>query len=121
MDPAGWGRPLDPLNKEPTMLKTISAAVLAATMIAAPALAANSGNKAQGTANTTTQTQSQNTATAPKQTNAQATPAKSNNLNAHARMTRHHYRHKKISLHKSHGNVASKVSGKQAAPATKGS
>ncbi len=89
------------------MLKTISAALVATALIAAPALAANAGS----TAGTTTQTQSQPTAdtTAPSQKAAKATPSKSKKL--HSVKTSHHHG-KKISLHKNRGKVASKVSAK---------
>jgi len=105
------------------MLKTISAALIATSLIAAPALAANSGN----TVGTATQTQEQPTA----DTNAQApkaakvTSTESKKLHASAKTIRHHNKkismHKshKISMHKSHGKVASKVSTKPALTATK--
>lgn len=69
------------------MLKTISAALLAASMIAAPALAVNSAN-AQTQANKTTQTPAAKTGQAPK-----VTRSRSNKLNANAKMI-HHHRHK---------------------------
>ena len=89
------------------MLKTISAALLAASMIAAPALAVDSTN-AQTQVNKTTQTQAQTPAgkTGQAQIGAKATRSKSNKLNANAKMIRHHHHHKKISLHRSHPNVS---------------
>ena len=88
------------------MLKTISAALLAASMIAAPALAVDSTN-AQTQANKTTQTQAQTAAgkTGQAQIGARVTRSKSNKRNANAMMIRHH-RRKKISLHRSHPKVS---------------
>ena len=104
------------------MLKTISAALIATSLIAAPALAANSGT----TAGTATQTQSQPTADttspAPK---AKATSTKSKKLHTSAKTIRHHNKkismHKshKLSMHRSHAKVASKVSTKPVVTATK--
>jgi hypothetical protein len=66
------------LKEETTMLKTISAALLAVSVLAAPALAAGQGNIAQ-----------------PPVTKAQPVKAaKSNTLNANARMIRHHRHHR---------------------------
>ncbi len=91
------------------MLKTISAALLAVSVLAAPAMAASSGKATQ----TTTQ--------APTVKAAQVKP---NVLNAHAKMGhhhgrdfRHHHFHKKMGAVKTH--QASKVSIKHVAPATK--
>jgi hypothetical protein len=88
------------------MLKTISAALLAASMIAAPALAVDSTH-AQTQANKTTQTRAQTQAgkTGQAQNGAKVTPSRSNKLNADAKMI-HHHRHKKISLHRSHPKVS---------------
>jgi Ni/Co efflux regulator RcnB len=89
------------------MLKTISAALLAVSVLAAPAMAAKSGKATQ----TTTQ--------APTVKAAQVKP---NALNAHAGMGRHHARHfrhhhfhKKMGALKTH--QASSI--KHVAPATK--
>src|SRR5258708_2506910 len=98
-----------PLKEETTMLKTISAALLAVSVIAAPALAANSGK----------------TTEAPKTTQApKAAQVKPNVANANAKMGRHHVKHvrhhrshKKMSALKTH--QASKVTIKHAASATK--
>src|SRR6478735_9567509 len=69
------GEPSDPQGQEETsMLKIISAALLAVSFIAAPALAAPAGK----------------TATAPV---IKAEPVKSKLLNANARMGRHHHKH----------------------------
>ena len=105
------------------MLKTISAALIATSLIAAPALAANSTTT--GTA--TTQTQSQPTAdtTTPAPKAAKVTNSKKLHTSSKTgdKTSRHHT--KKISLHKTHtkthAKVASKVSTKPVVPATKGS
>lgn len=120
IDEPGKAGTSDPRKKETTMLKTISAALIATSLIAAPALAANSGS----TANTTTQTQSQadTTASAPK---AKVTSTKSKKLHTSAKTSRHHSKkismHKshKLSMHKSHAKVASKVSTKPVVTTTK--
>jgi hypothetical protein len=79
------------------MLKTISAALIATSLIAAPAFAANSGSTAD-TANTITQSQPTADTTTPKA--AKVTSTKSKKLHASARTSRHHT--KKISMHKTH-------------------
>jgi hypothetical protein len=76
-----WARPTDrqlaiPLQEETTMLKTISAALLAVSVIAAPALAAGK------------------TAKAPVTKTQQVKQIKPTALNANAKMGRHHVRHK---------------------------
>src|SRR5215471_2693373 len=88
------------------MLKTISAALLAVLMIAAPALAVDSIH-AQTQANKTTQTRAQTPAgkTGQAQIGAKVTRNRSNKLNANVNMIRH-LRHKKISLHRSHPKVS---------------
>ena len=76
------------------MLKTISAALVAVSVLAAPALAGMPGKSAQTPVNKTAQ--------APA---VKAEPGKARLLNANARMDRHHkhYRHHKhIGLHKTH-------------------
>jgi hypothetical protein len=87
------------------MLKTISAALLAVSMLAAPALAAGSGKTTQAPA-------------------AKATQVKPNPLNANAKMGRHHVKHvrhhrahKKMSALKTH--QVSKATIKHLAPATR--
>ena len=110
------------------MLKTISAALIATSLIAAPAFAANSGT----TTGTASQTQSQPTGdqTTPAPKAAKATPAKSKKLHTSARTIHHHGKkismrktHKlgmhKLSMRKSHVKVASKVSTKPVVHATK--
>jgi hypothetical protein len=86
------------MEKETTMFKTISAALVAFSVIAAPALAAAPGKTTQAPANKTTQ--------APV---IKADQAKSKALNANARMGRHHTKqvlhprhHKKVAMHKAH-------------------
>jgi ribosomal protein L7/L12 len=99
------------------MFKRISAALLAVSVLAAPALAATSTktNQAPVTKQATKQ--------APVKTNAN-TGVKTNTLNANAKMDGHHvshqrhHRHHKISALKTH-KTHTKVSYKQAKPATK--
>jgi len=86
------------------MLKTISAALLAASIVAAPVMAAGSSKTTQAPA-------------------AKAAQVKPNALNANAKMDRHHVKHarhhrahKKVSAVKTH--QSSKATIKQA-PATK--
>jgi hypothetical protein len=115
------GHPQIPFEEETTMLKTISAALLAVSVIAAPALAAGTGKLAQ--AHTT------KTAQAPA---IKHTQAKFNVLNAKAQMGRHHHRHYRHHHHhmgalKSHSKLSfkpvakshSKVSFGHSAPAAK--
>ena len=87
------------------MLKTISAALLAVSMLAAPAMAAGSGKTMQAPA-------------------VKATQVKPSALNANAKMGRHHVKHvrhhgsrKKMSALKTH--QVSKATIKHVAPATK--
>lgn len=101
------------------MLKTISAALLAASVIAAPALAAGSGKSTEAPKSTQ--------APAPADKAAQVKPTaqvKPNALNANAKMGRHHVKqirhhrgHKKMSAIKTHR--VSKATIKHVAPATK--
>lgn len=91
------------------MMKTISAALLAASMIAAPALAAGSGSKAaQNPADKTMQAKVPVNKTPQTPANAKTTATKSNKLNANASMVRHHRHHKhhkKISSRRFHASV----------------
>jgi hypothetical protein len=87
------------------MLKTISAALLAVSVLAAPALAANSGKTAQAPV-------------------IKAGQVKTSALNANARMGRHHVKH--VRHHRSHQKMVghkthrvSKATIKHVAPATK--
>ena len=92
------------------MLKTISAALVAVSILVAPALAGSSGKTAQAPVIKTTQ--------AP----VIKAEGKSKALNANARMDRHHkhYRHhrshKHIGLHKTH---AKHIAVKHVTPAAK--
>ena len=92
------------------MLKTISAALLAVSVLAAPAMAAGSGKISQ--------------APAPKQAVvAKTAQAKPSVLNANAKMghhrkhVRHHRSHKHMGVIKTH--KVSKVTTKHIAPATR--
>jgi hypothetical protein len=97
-------------QEETTMLKTISAALVAISVLAAPALAGTPGKTAQAPVNKTTQ--------AP----VIKADGKSKALNANARMDRHHkhYRHhrhhKHIGMHKTH---AKHIAVKHVTPAAK--
>jgi hypothetical protein len=81
--PTGDSR--SPLKEEKTMLKTISAALLAVSVLAAPALAAGNGKTTQ----------------APVTKSAQVKPSA---LNANARMGRHHVKH--VRHHRFHKKMA---------------
>jgi hypothetical protein len=70
--------------EENTMLKTISAALLAVSVLAAPALAASTDKPAQ----------------APAAKSSEVNKTSKNALNANAKMGRHHMRHS--SHHRSH-------------------
>jgi hypothetical protein len=115
------GRFQIPFEEETTMLKTISAALLAVSMVAAPALAA-------GTAKLT-QAHTTKTVQAPAIKHSRAKSAVSN---ANAQMGYHHHRHYHHHHHhvgalKSHSKLSfkpvtkshSKVSFKHTAPAAK--
>jgi hypothetical protein len=83
-------------QEETIMLKTISAALVAVSVLAAPALAGTPGKTAQAPVNKVIQ--------APV---AKAQHGKAKLLNANARMGhhkhyRHHRHHKHIGLHKAH-------------------
>ena len=86
------------------MLKTISAALLAVSVIAAPALAAGQGKTAQAPAAKTVQTKA-------SVLNAKA------EMGRHHRHQRHHRYHKQMGALKTH--QVSKVAIKHAGPATK--
>jgi hypothetical protein len=77
------GEPRDPMEEETAMFKTISAALLAVSVLAAPALAASPG----------------------KSTHApviKAEQSKSKFVNANARMGRHHHKHLRHHRHHTH-------------------
>lgn len=112
-------------EEETTMLKTISAALLAVSVIAAPAFAAGQNKAAQAPVSKTAQASVTRTATP---------TAKARVLNANAKMGRHHhkrYRHhrhlKEMGALKTHTKVSfkpvtkshSKVSFKHTAPLAK--
>jgi hypothetical protein len=114
-----------PIEEETTMLKTISAALLAVSVIAAPAFAASQNKTAQAPVSKTVQ--------APLAKNAKV-ETKSGVLNANAKMGRHHHKHyrhyrhtKKMGALKAHTKVSfkpvtkshSKVSFKHMAPIAK--
>ena len=86
------GEPRDPQEEETTMFKTISAALLAVSVLAAPALAASPAKSTQApVTKTTTQ--------APV---IKAEPSKSKFFNANARMGRHHDKHLRHHRHHKH-------------------
>jgi hypothetical protein len=101
------------------MLKTISAALLAVSVLAAPALAASSDKTTQAPANKTAQVPADKAA----QVKPKAAQVKPNALNANAKMGHHrHYRH-----HRSHKHMSalkthqfSKVAIKHVVPAKRG-
>jgi hypothetical protein len=100
------------LKEDKTMLKTLSAALLAVSFIAAPALAAESAKDSVKTVQ----------APAAKTAVIKPVPTKPSVMNANAKMGghhakhhRHHRHHSKMSVLKTH----SKIGFKQAAPATK--
>ena len=99
------------------MLKTISAAFVAVSVLAAPALAAAPGKTAQAPANKTTQAPVNKTTQAP----AIKAEGKSKAMNANARMHDKHYRHhrhsKRIGLLKTHAKPH--VAVKHATPTAK--
>ena len=82
------GEPRDPQEEETTMFKTISAALLAVSVLAAPALAASPGK----------------TTHAPviKAEQSKVVPSKSKFFNANARMGRHHHKHLRHHRHHKH-------------------
>jgi hypothetical protein len=86
--------PRDPLEGGHTMLKTISAALLAASVLAAPALAAT-GKTAQAPVIKAEQVKQTKQTVQTKQT-------KPSVLNANARMGRHHARHASHHRHHKH-------------------
>ena len=107
------------------MLKTISAALLAASVIAAPALAAGSGKSTEAPKSTQAPKTTQAPVAADKAAQVKPTAqVKPNALNANAKMGRHHVKqirhhrgHKKMSAIKTHR--VSKATIKHVAPATK--
>ena len=92
------------------MLKTISAALLAVSVLAAPALAAESGKTTANTAviKTTKATQVNSSQAKITQGAAQATTTqvKPAVLNAYAKMGKHHHRKHLSYHHRHHGKMA---------------
>ena len=92
-------------QRETTMLKTISAALLAVTVLAAPAMAAGVAKtlpvtKTDTNKTDTTKNVSAKTASAKVSKPAiKAVRAKPSVMNANARMDRHHYRHHHFHKH----------------------
>ena len=104
------------------MIKTISAALLAVSVIAAPVLAASADKTIRAPVTKSTQAAVAKTAQAPV---IKAEPSKSKVLNANARMGRHHYKHARYHRHhskmgalKTHG--APTVATKHITPAKRG-
>lgn len=101
------------------MIKTISAALLAVSVIAAPVLAATADKATQAPVSKSTQAPVAKTAQAPV---IKAQPSKSKLLNANAKMGRHHLKHarhhKHMGMFKTH--VAPKVATKHITPAKRG-
>ena len=112
----------DPLKEETTMLKTISAALVAVSVLAAPALAGAPGK-------TTTRAPVTKTVQAPVTKTVQAPvikadASKSKFLNANAHMGRHHHQHVRHHRHHKHMGVlkthaAPKFAVKHVTPAPK--
>jgi hypothetical protein len=97
--PTGHSR--SPLKEEKAMLKTISAALLAVSVLAAPALAAGTGITAQAPVTKSAVTN--------KSAVTKSTSVKPSALNANAKMGRHHVKHsrhhrfhKKMAVGKAH-------------------
>jgi hypothetical protein len=110
--PTGDAR--DPLEEETTMFKTISAALVAVSVLAAPAFAGAPGKATQAPTNKTVQ--------APV---IKAETTKSKVLNANASMGRHHHKH--FRHHRQHKHMGAlkvkhftpKVATKHIAPTAK--
>ena len=101
------------------MFKTISAALLAVSFIAAPALAATSGKSATAPAVKTIQ------APVIKAEQSKVVPSKSKFFNANARMGRHHHKHLRHHRHHKHmgalkTHASPKVAIKHVTPAKRG-
>jgi hypothetical protein len=78
------------------MLKTISAALLAVSVLAAPAMAAGIDKTAPAPVTKAASAPAAKTAQVPV---IKAVQVKQSVLNAHARMGRHHYRHHRFHKH----------------------
>jgi hypothetical protein len=104
------------------MIKTISAALLAVSVLAAPVLAASADKTTQAPVTKSTQAPVAKTAQAPV---IKAEPSKSKLLNANARMGRHHHQHVRHHRHHEHmgmlkTHVAPKVATKHITSAKRG-
>ncbi|WP_210264813.1 His-rich protein BRANT [Bradyrhizobium archetypum] len=102
------------------MLKTVSAALVAVSVLAVPALAGTPGKTAQAPVNKTTQAPANKAAEAPAIKQEQG---KTKALNANAKMGRHHKHYRHHRQHKQMGmlktNAKPHVATKHAAPAAK--
>ncbi|MCA6117039.1 hypothetical protein J6524_19475 [Bradyrhizobium sp. WSM 1738] len=97
------------------MLKTISAALVAVSVLAAPAIAGTAGKTAQAPVNKTAQAPANKAAQAPAVKTEQG---KAKALNANAKIDRHHkHQRKHISMVKTHAKPD--VAVKHAKPAAK--
>jgi hypothetical protein len=96
--------------RETTILKTISAALVAVSAFAAPALAGTLGKTAQAPVNKITQAPAIKAEGKPKMLNAKA------RMDRHHKHYRHHRHHKHIGLHKTH---AKHIAVKHVTPAAK--
>jgi hypothetical protein len=116
---AGSSRSLR-VPKETTMLKTISAALLAVSVLAAPAFAATSGKSAQApvTKSAPIKTTGETTAKTTGKTSALNANAKMGH-HSHHRSHKHHRNHKKMSALRMPSKSHAKVSFKHTAPAIK--
>jgi hypothetical protein len=108
-----------PLEEETIMLKTISAALLAVSVLAAPALAAGATKQVPAV-----KTEQVKTSKSEQAKTVAVNTRKTGSLNANARMGRHHHRH--FVHHRSHKHIGalkthkfSKVSTKHIARVTK--
>jgi hypothetical protein len=122
-----------PFDEETTMFKTISAALLAVSVIAAPAFAAGQNKAAQAPVSKTATTKTVQTPAIKDANQTTKIGVKSGVLNANAKMGRHHHNyrhhrhHKKMGALKAHTKVSfkpvtkshSKVSFKHTAPIAK--
>jgi hypothetical protein len=104
------------------MFKTISAALLAVSVIAAPVLAASADKTTQAPVTKSTQAPVAKTTQAPV---VKAEPSKSKFLNANARMGRHHHQHARYHRHHKHigmlkSHAAPKVATKHMTSAKRG-
>jgi hypothetical protein len=116
------GDPRDPLEEETTMFKTISAALIAVSVIAAPTFAATADKTAQTPVTKTTTAPVAKTTAAPV---IKAEQSKSKLLNANARMGRHHHKHYAYHRHHKHmgalkTHASPKVAIKHVSPAKRG-